>query len=750
MQFIQPIITVLFFVFAGLLLFLAVSIIRDNTHNRLNRVTGLLLFFAAMGPIFLAFRAIVSPIVSASEPFQESVIYNMYYIWEIFFPAFLLFSWVYPIDRLPKMRRPRLRYIIFLPYIFHIFLALIFRNPEKLINFLDIQPGEGFSSIILEPISVILKWLILAFTLILSSEEILFAIINIIYVGLGIYFLNRGRATLTVPQLKNDSRMMTLGLSIAVGLFGIGIFAPKILSIELSENLANLIILAVLFIGIGAIIWSIIRQQFLEVTVLVRQSLVYTVTSGILVGIYILFVGQIDKIITSMLGERTSIVNIAFIVLALICFQPINERLDNLIKRLFIRSRTDYRNIMEQLSRQLITVLEPEEQLEMIDSTMKKAIMISQIYFILYDDKLEDYVLRASEDYPKEFVINRKDLFLGGVGQQNRPTTFDRLTIYGENSDLYEMMKERRIQLILPLKDGKHLLGFLALSHKTSGYNYNAEDISMLGVISNQLVTVITNARLNLESKERQRLEEEIAMARQIQIDLLPKSAPKPDRHSISAFSLPSRTIGGDFYDFIPISDGRFGMVIADASGKGMQAALIVTQIQAMLRSEISSQHEISTMIGNINRNVTALTSSEKYATLFYADYNSHTGELHYTNAGHNYPILVRADGSHEFLSQGGMVIGAFKDAKYQQERIKINKGDMLFMYTDGLSEAQDDKSAEFSEYGEQRIIDFVTKKRTLSSQELIDEILKDVREFDPVDPPRDDTTIIVMKSLED
>jgi sigma-B regulation protein RsbU (phosphoserine phosphatase) len=403
--------------------------------------------------------------------------------------------------------------------------------------------------------------------------------------------------------------------------------------------------------------------------------------------------------------------------------------------------------MMEQLSRKLVSVVEPEQQLNLIEETLLNTIQISKVYFVLYNDKLEDYVLRASDDYPDQYVIERKDLFLGGVGQQNRPTMFDKLALYSEQSSLFEEMKKRRVQLILPLKDKEHLLGFLALTQKTSGFKYNDEDLYMLGVISNQLVTVINNARLYLESLERQRLQEEITLARQIQIDLLPKCPPEAEGHSICAYSLPSRTIGGDFYDFIPIDENKFGIVIADASGKGLQAALIVTQIQAMLRTEIAGKHNIATMIGNINRNVTTLTSSEKFATLFYGEYNPKTRELKYSNAGHNYPVLVRSDGSHELLSKGGMVIGAFGSASYEQDAVVLNKDDLLFLYTDGLSEAQKDDRPNYEEYGEQRIIDFVSNNRMLSSSDLVDGILEDVKKFDPTDPPRDDTTIIVLKT---
>lgn len=745
MEIYQIAITAVYLIFGGILLFLAYSIIRDHIGHRANRITGAMLFFAALGPIFLALGTIVKPNVSAEAPFEESLVYNLLYVWELFFPSFLLFSWIFPVDRLSGMRFPKLKYLIFLPHIFHLFLVTVFKDPDKILNLLDVQSGEGFASLILKPLSDILKYLVLGFSLLIHSQDTLFSLINLIYVALAVYFILRGKGQIANQQLKQQSNVLITGISVAMGLYTAAFLVPEIFSIDLSETLRTGVLIGSLLVGGGAIAWSIMRYQFLDVSVIVRQSLVYTISSGILVGLYILLVGEADRMITSLFGAKTTIVNIAFIVAALMLFQPINVQLDNLIKKLFIKSRTDYRNLMEILSRRLISVFDLEQVRSMIERTLTTSLLIKRIYFVLFDDRLGEYVLLPSEDFPQRVIINREDLFLGGIGQLETPTFMERLSIYRAGSPLADELEKRKAQLILPLKDADHLLGFLALTEKESGYRYNAEDISMLGVISNQLVTVLTNARLYADSLEKQRMEEELNMARQIQLDLLPKNPPRTAHLDIHAYSLPSRTIGGDFYDFIPKEGGGFGMVIADASGKGMPAALLVAQIQAMIRAEVANNSEIAKILYNINRYVVESTSSERFVTLFYAEYNPGTSELRYANAGHNYPILVKADGRLLNLDTGGILLGAFPGACYQETVIRLERDDLLFLYTDGLSEAQNDKESEF---GEERIREFVLKNRHTSSREIVTDILKLMREFDPTDPPRDDTTLIAMKLI--
>ena len=137
------------------------------------------------------------------------------------------------------------------------------------------------------------------------------------------------------------------------------------------------------------------------------------------------------------------------------------------------------------------------------------------------------------------------------------------------------------------------------------------------------------------------------------------------------------------------------------------------------------------------------MTSSEKFATLFYGEFNPKNCEFRYSNAGHNYPILVRSDGSHEFLSQGGLLIGAFGGVTYEDDLVSMKDEDLIFFYTDGLSEAMNEDG---EEYGEKRIIDYVTGNRHLTPDEIVEGILEDKKGFDTTDPPRDDTTLIVLK----
>jgi sigma-B regulation protein RsbU (phosphoserine phosphatase) len=300
--------------------------------------------------------------------------------------------------------------------------------------------------------------------------------------------------------------------------------------------------------------------------------------------------------------------------------------------------------------------------------------------------------------------------------------------------------------MIVPLINRGQMQGFIALSNKISGYSYNYEDITTLNILSNQLVIAMANARLYQESLEKQRLEEELSLARQIQKDLLPKELPVGRDFEFAAYSEPSRYVGGDFYDFMHTKRNNLGIVVADVSGKGMPAALMVSQIQAMLRSEVRNTDSIIRILQNVNYLMSTTTSAEKFVTLFYAEYDPEKRIMHYANAGHNYPIVINSKGEHAFLIEGGLLMGAFKEATYKSDSLKLSPGDLVFFYTDGINEAF---SPGGEQYGEERLLDLITSIRGLSAQEIADRVVKEVVDFSSTEIPQDDMTVVAFKIKE-
>lgn len=734
--------TLLHFVVGGFLVFLAITVIRDNFGSRLNRATGGILLFAGFGPLAVALDSIMQqPAVGTGG----SAMYNLYHAWELLFPTLVVFSWYFPVDRIREFRHPRFRYFVFIPQVIHLILVVFFSDIESLLAMVAASESQGgFSGALMRPFAYVLQIVLLLIGYILSNQTVIFGSINILYVAVAVYFLETGRRLQTNPRLIPQTEAMVWAVRLGMGLYVAALLTGALFGDVVTERVKSIIFLLAALVGAVFVVFAIVRHQFLDVRLVFRQSLIYTITSAALVGLYIAVGVRATEFTRPLFGDRAEIVGYILIILLLLMFQPISNWIDGAIRSMFMRTRIDHRNIIERFSRDIISVFDPTELRRKIEDTMKTALLVEKVYFVLYDDEVSEYAIKPSDDYNRRTIIRRDDMMLRGINLLDRPTPYASLADYSEGSQLADVLTDLRVKLILPMKDTEHLLGFLALTSKVAGYRFSPEDYNLLGVLSNQMVSALTNARLYIDSLERIRLQEEVTMARQIQLDLLPQRPPVIPCSVICALSEPSRTVGGDFYDFIQI-DGRsqLGIVIADASGKGMPAALLIAQIQAIIHSEVNNGNSIAAMLKNMNRQIALSTSAEKYVTLFYGELDRETGEFEYANAGHNYPILVRENGEIELLEVGGPVIGAFPMMQYESTRVTLRSGDVVFFFTDGLSEAMNQIG---HEYGEERIRSFVREHRHLEPEELMKKILEDVRTFDPSVPPQDDTTIITLK----
>jgi sigma-B regulation protein RsbU (phosphoserine phosphatase) len=246
-------------------------------------------------------------------------------------------------------------------------------------------------------------------------------------------------------------------------------------------------------------------------------------------------------------------------------------------------------------------------------------------------------------------------------------------------------------------------------------------------------------------------LREELAVAREIQQSLLPNRFPGGPGFEISAINLPSREIGGDYYDFIvtPPDDGadpeRVLMVVGDVSGKGPPAALLMASLQATLRAVYEVQPSLEATAEKVNTVMCRTTDTEKFVTLFLGELDVKTRQLTYVNAGHNFPVVTRSSGIQDFLEDGGLIVGVMESANYEQGSTQLEPGDVLTIYTDGVTEAMNQENEEF---GEGRLNKVLTDRSYMGAREIRDEIYREVLAFAGERPQMDDLTLVVMKTL--
>jgi CHASE2 domain-containing sensor protein len=247
-----------------------------------------------------------------------------------------------------------------------------------------------------------------------------------------------------------------------------------------------------------------------------------------------------------------------------------------------------------------------------------------------------------------------------------------------------------------------------------------------------------------VKERERRAVEQELAVARRVQQDLLPKGPLTAGDLQVAGANLPCFAVGGDYFDYFPLGDGRIGLAIGDVSGKGVPAALLMSKLQAILRGEASRATSVAAVAEGANRQLMdSMEGAKKFVTLFYAVLDPETRTLRYTNAGHNPPMLLRADGRLELLETGGLLVGIFAHAQYEVGVVELGPGDALVLFTDGVTEAEDRRKAQ---YGEERLEALIRAVRGEPAREIGDRICQEVLKFSKGTHQADDITVVVAK----
>jgi len=348
----------------------------------------------------------------------------------------------------------------------------------------------------------------------------------------------------------------------------------------------------------------------------------------------------------------------------------------------------------------------------------------------------DGFLLNRLKAYPFPLPLRTADLetLMRWAEEHNR----DRLT---------EIQTLTRVgaRLALGLRTTREIEGVLLLASSPGKDQYSAVERNLLCTCAAQFALMIENGRLASRVLEHEKLRRDLALAAEVQKRLLPAQPPDAGLASLAAVSVPARSVGGDYYDFVELGDRQIGIALADIAGKGIAAALIMSVVQASLRILLSEgELSLAQLTAKMNELLYRSSPSNSYATFFYAQLDKRCGRLRYVNAGHLPPYLLNANAGrvHE-LSTGGAVIGLFPDMKYEEAAVDLRPGDVLVAFTDGVTEAL---NASDEEFGEERLKDLLRQVVHLPVPEISSRISQDLKHWIKNAPQYDDLTFIVMK----
>ncbi len=515
--------------------------------------------------------------------------------------------------------------------------------------------------------------------------------------------------------------------------------------------------------------YTVIVQRALDLRIILRQGTRYAFARGtlwVLQAIVFVFLAFRIYHFAHASGRAAQLIApVVFVVIVLFLRLRIARPLSLWLDRRFFREAYSVEQVLMDLSEQARTFTETEPLLRTIVERIGQTLHVERIAFLLRRGNL--FSLQYAQGIPTTIDVSLADnsstiraLAIGRSPKQVYLERPDPWLALAPANELY-VLNQLEAELLLPLPGRSGLIGVMALGPKLSEEPYSRSDRQLLSSVALQTGLAIENSalvhRLAEESAQRQRIDREIEIAREVQERLLPQTYPVVAGLDFAAHSRAARDVGGDYYDFISLENGSLGIAIGDVSGKGISAALLMASIRAALHGlTFSGDLDLARVIEGLNRIIYDSSTSNRFVTFFFGEYDPVARTLDYVNAGHNAPMLLRPSTHDGFcnpeaecmvqrLETGGPVLGIFTEVHYEQGRIQLRPYDSLIAFTDGISEAM---NAGLEEWGEERLISAAKLSTHLSAQDIVTAVIASADRFTAGAPQNDDLSLVVLKVL--
>lgn len=584
-------------------------------------------------------------------------------------------------------------------------------------------------------------------------------IINALAIGLFFAFLGWKSGTLENRDARRRLRLMVIGTTVSM----IPSFLIVLYSIvtgnrgsffDVAPSWFALLALVLLLLFPLTMAYVIVVQRAMDVSVVIRQGLQYALAKNGVFAIQIIL--SIAVVVTALSFTTNADTNrpqkITFIALGVtlvFVIRMIADKVRIWTDKKFFRDAYDSEQILSELSEEVRSMVEIQPLFETLSTKISESLHVPQIAMLLKEGGRfrPAYALGYSEVPSVSFAEDASP-----VAELKKE---DHLIIDegGADEDASEAkeFKELNSRLLLAVGVKDNIDGIISLSPKRSEEPYSPNDLRLLRSVATQTGLALHNSKLTQaiaqEAAQKERINREIEIAREVQERLFPQDLPKVAGLDYYGACRPALGVGGDYYDFLELADGKFGIAIGDVSGKGIGASLVMASLQASLRGQaIHSGDDLASLMKQVNKLVYEASTTDRYATFFYAQYDSKTRKLVYVNAGHNPPYVLRG-GEMLRLADGGPVVGMLPPmiVNYEQGEMQMEPGDILIGYTDGISEAMDTAD---EEWGEDAMIDAVKDAACSPSKEILEKTVEKADEFAAGAKQHDDMTMIVVKII--
>ena len=412
---------------------------------------------------------------------------------------------------------------------------------------------------------------------------------------------------------------------------------------------------------------------------------------------------------------------------------------------------TDKLRMLLDITKKISRSLDLQEVLNQVMDTLDSLIPYDAagIFVVKCDDKLAEepcvFEAEAVRGYDIEELTNlHLKLGEGLIGQVALTAEPIISSDVRDNPIYINARGETRSEMVAPIISNTEVIGVFDLESDELNA-YSTDDLEVLMLLASQVAIIIEKVMLHEQMIEKKRLEGQLEVARQVQLELLPPKDPQLEGYDISAYNFPTEEVSGDYYDWVKIYDDQIGLVIADVSGKGVPAALLMAFLRASLRAATHIGYSAHISMAKVNYLLWESIERNQFVTAFYGILDVSNKTLTYTNAGHNPPVLLKKNGDFSFMERGSVPLGMFRDTRYHDYYLTTEPGDVLVLYTDGVTEAQNLKG---EEYGRERLAQSARTNHRLGARDLIMALYSEVLEWTEGRGATDDVTFFVIKAL--
>jgi len=635
-----------------------------------------------------------------------------------------------------------------------------------------------------------------------SSKNMLIAIL--VYLALSILFFLVSCLQLWLTSdseiVKLRAKMVFLGFGMAALVPLIDFISSVLFGVYLlpHENVKiPFLILFPAFIG-----YSIVKHDLFEIDTIIKRTYGYILTTGVIAGAYGVFTLVSDLALGRFAITESPLFPLIFVLIVVFLFNPIRNRSQKFIDRVFYRLEYDYQETVHRISETMRSLLKLDEVGQKIIDIALGTLFVDAGCVMLLNPTNATYEclssggereLKSNKAEAQRASLSRKD-----TGVRNSSTTDKEILpdIVSESSagktrdtellkyrltadePLIQKISERKKEvniydihadplfqnqqaecseafdrleatLIVPLIYEDKLTGLISLGGKKSGKFFRREDINLLNTLANQGAVAIENAKMIEEVIEKERMEEELSIARDLQTSMLPARCPTIEGFELAAFSLSAREIGGDFYDFIDMGENKVGMVIGDVTGKSVSGALVMSASRSIFRMLSEENVSVGEIMVRANRRTKQDIKPGMFVALLYAVINAKDRTLSLCSAGQTQPVYWSSEAKTPSLVEtkgDKFPLGILEDADYEETRLHLKPGDKIVLYTDGIVEAMNGKGEIF---GFERLLKTIQGAFFMSADHLLKEILDSVYTFADKAAQHDDLTVIVVSAVE-